>query len=71
METFWEQTLHQNSAFIFNLALGHMDRVVVTSVPYQIHDQNHESDQTPDQEVVALEDADAPELADESLPTQP
>lgn len=37
MDTFWEQALHQNSAFIFNLALGHMERVVVTSVPYQIH----------------------------------
>lgn len=39
MDTFWEQALHQNSAFIFNLALGRMDRVVVTSVPYQIHRQ--------------------------------
>ena len=37
MDTFWEQALHQNSAFIFNLALGHMERVVVTSVPYQVH----------------------------------
>ncbi|MBI5958693.1 MAG: APC family permease [Chloroflexi bacterium] len=37
MDTFWEQALHQNSAVIFNLALSRMDRVVVTSVPYQIH----------------------------------
>jgi amino acid transporter len=37
MDEFWQQALHQNSAFIFNLALGHMERVVVTSVPYQIH----------------------------------
>lgn len=37
MDSFWEQALHQNSAFIFNLALGHMEQVVVTSVPYQIH----------------------------------
>lgn len=37
MDSFWEQALHQNSAFIFNLALGGMERVVVTSVPYQIH----------------------------------
>jgi hypothetical protein len=37
MDTFWEQALHQNSAFIFNLSLGRMERVVVTSVPYQIH----------------------------------
>jgi amino acid transporter len=40
MDTFWEQALHQNSAFIFNLALGRMHRVVVTSVPYQIHRKN-------------------------------
>ncbi|MCL4254011.1 MAG: APC family permease [Anaerolineae bacterium] len=37
MDSFWEQALHQNTAFIFNLALSRMDRVVVTSVPYQIH----------------------------------
>jgi hypothetical protein len=40
MDTFWEQALHQNSAFIFNLALGRMERVAVTSVPYQIHRAN-------------------------------
>jgi hypothetical protein len=37
MDTYWEQALHQNSAVMFNLALSRMDRVVVTSVPYQIH----------------------------------
>jgi hypothetical protein len=37
MDTFWEQALHQNTAVLFNLALSRMDRVVVTSVPYQIH----------------------------------
>jgi hypothetical protein len=37
MNSFWEQALHQNSAFIFNLALSRMDHVVVTTVPYQIH----------------------------------
>jgi len=37
METFWEQALHQNSAFIFNVALTGMERVVVTQVPYQVH----------------------------------
>lgn len=37
MDSFWEQALHQNSAFIFNLALSQMERVIVTSVPYQIH----------------------------------
>ena len=40
MDTFWEQALHQNSAFIFNLALAQMKNVVVTSVPYQIHRKN-------------------------------
>ncbi len=36
MDTFWEQILHQNSAFIFNVALTGLERVVVTQVPYQI-----------------------------------
>ncbi len=37
MDTFWGQALHQNTALIFNVALSHMERVVVTTVPYQIH----------------------------------
>lgn len=37
MDTYWEQALHQNTAFIFNFALSRLDRVVVTQVPYQIH----------------------------------
>lgn len=37
MDTYWEQSLHQNTALIFNLALARMDHVVVTTVPYQIH----------------------------------
>jgi amino acid transporter len=37
MDTYWEQALHQNSSVMFNLALSHMENVVVTSVPYQIH----------------------------------
>jgi hypothetical protein len=45
MDTYWEQALHQNSAFIFNLALGRMERVVVTSVPYQIHRKNGFADE--------------------------
>ncbi|MCL4876393.1 MAG: APC family permease [Anaerolineae bacterium] len=40
MDTFWEQILHQNSAFIFNFALSRIDQVVVTQVPYQIHHQD-------------------------------
>lgn len=41
MDTFWEQALHQNTAFIFNMALSRMDHVVVTTVPYQIHHKEH------------------------------
>ncbi len=37
MDTYWEQALHQNTAFVFNLALSRLDRVIVTNVPYQIH----------------------------------
>lgn len=37
MDTYWEQALHQNSALLFNLMLSHLDRVVVTTVPFQIH----------------------------------
>lgn len=36
-DTVWEQALHQNSAWIFTLALQKLDRVVVTTVPYRIH----------------------------------
>jgi amino acid transporter len=44
MDTFWGQALHQNTALIFNVALSHMERVVVTTVPYQIH---HNGEQLP------------------------
>ena len=37
MDSYWTQALHQNSSLIFNLALSGMERVVVTTVPYQIH----------------------------------
>jgi len=37
MDTYWEQVLHSNSAFLFNLVLSRLDRIVVTTVPYQIH----------------------------------
>lgn len=40
METFWEQALHQNSAFIFNLALAQLDNVAVTTVPFRVHHVN-------------------------------
>jgi hypothetical protein len=44
MDTFWEQTLHQNTAVIFNLALGRMENVAITSVPYQIHHLSEHKD---------------------------
>ena len=43
MDNFMEQALHQNTAFIFNIALSGMERVVVTSVPYQIHHHHGEA----------------------------
>jgi hypothetical protein len=36
-DTPWEQALHQNNALIFNLALQGLERVTITSVPYQVH----------------------------------
>lgn len=57
MDSFWEQALHQNSAFIFNLALSPMERVIVTSVPYQIHrngNGNHAEVPIPQQEAEAV-----------------
>jgi amino acid transporter len=63
MDSFWEQALHQNSAFIFNLALARMDHVVVTTVPYQIH---HREDGSGDKhELSAKETADAEEALPE------
>ncbi len=40
MNTYWEQVLHQNTAMVINLVLSRLDRVVVTSVPYQIYRSN-------------------------------
>jgi amino acid transporter len=57
MDTFWEQALHQNSAFIFNLALSRLDRVVVTTVPYQIH---HAGEVDDSGEELELSKAEAP-----------
>jgi hypothetical protein len=47
MDTFWEQALHQNTAIIFQLALANLDRVVVTTVPYQIHNTGDSKPHTP------------------------
>ena len=57
MDTFWEQILHQNSALIFNLALSHMEQVVVTNVPFQIQRNGH--DNTTIQDEAILQEASA------------
>jgi hypothetical protein len=44
MDSYWTQALHQNSSFIFNLALSGMERIVVTTVPYQIHKRHDDYD---------------------------
>lgn len=43
MENVFEQALHQNSVFIFNVALFGLERVVVTIVPLQIHHGGEEN----------------------------
>lgn len=70
MDTYWEQALHQNSAFIFNLALGRMERVIVTSVPFQIH---HERQATTEEEAQEAQDAVQAEggyVEDQSVPVK-
>jgi amino acid transporter len=37
MPSFWEQALHNNTNLMIDLVLRDMDRVVITSVPYQIN----------------------------------
>ncbi|MCB9437659.1 MAG: APC family permease [Anaerolineales bacterium] len=68
MDTFWEQALHQNSAFIFNLALGRMKQVVVTSVPYQIRRKNDSLDEV-ESEAESPTDAFASSLTESVQPT--
>jgi hypothetical protein len=48
MDTFWEQALHQNTAFIFNVALAGLPQVVVSSVAYQIHHEHGHYARQPD-----------------------
>jgi amino acid transporter len=43
MDSAWKQALHQNSVFIFNMALNGLERVVVTIVPHQIRHQENGS----------------------------
>jgi amino acid transporter len=40
MDTYWEQALHSNSTFLLNVALSEVERVAITSVPYQIHHEH-------------------------------
>jgi amino acid transporter len=68
MNSFWEQALHQNSAFIFNLALGQMENVVVTTVPYQIHSDDEESDDALSAEAAQAEPV--PVIEEAEAPTQ-
>jgi amino acid transporter len=62
MDTFWEQTLHQNTAVIFNLVLSRLDHVVVTTVPYQIHHAPHDDSEHEVQETVGIGDLAVPKL---------
>ncbi len=39
--TYWEQVLHRNTNLLIDLVLRDMDRVVITSVPYQIDQRAH------------------------------
>ena len=39
-ESFWEQSLHQNSALVFRSAFRNLDGVAVTNVPFQLHHDN-------------------------------
>ncbi len=41
MDSFWGQVLHQNISIVLGLALQGLERVVVTNVPYQIHQIDH------------------------------
>lgn len=55
MDSVWKQALHQNSVFIFNLALNGLERVVVTIVPHQIG-RNHHDAESVDRNVLTNED---------------
>ncbi|MBN1429012.1 MAG: APC family permease [Anaerolineae bacterium] len=43
MDSFWQQALHQNTAFVFNLALADLDHVMMTIVSYRIYDATAEA----------------------------
>jgi hypothetical protein len=39
-DNYWDHALHANSSIMFKLALQQMDRVAVTDVAYQLHNQH-------------------------------
>jgi hypothetical protein len=42
MDSFWQQALHQNTAFVFNVALADLEHVMMTIVSYRIYDMTVE-----------------------------
>ncbi len=60
MDTYWEQALHSNSTLLLNVAISDMERVAITSVPYQIHGPNYQPpDEDDDEPEGAVEDKSA------------
>jgi amino acid transporter len=59
MDTYWEQALHSNSALMLNIAISEMERVAITSVPYQIHHERHELVGEDGQKQEAIQEAEA------------
>lgn len=40
-DSFWQQALHRNSSLIFRMAFRQMEGIVITSVPFQLHNLGH------------------------------
>ncbi|MCS6836980.1 MAG: APC family permease [Anaerolineae bacterium] len=57
MDSFWEQALHQNTALIFQLVLDNIERVAITSVPFQIHRKHHGQAQSAPNPIPAASDS--------------
>ena len=55
MDNVLEQALHQNAAIVLNLALQDLQRVAVTTLPYQLH--THHNGHIPQAEAVAARTA--------------
>ncbi len=39
-ESFWQQALHRNSTLAFRMAFRQLEGIVITSVPYQLHERH-------------------------------